>query len=112
MAYYKRRNKYGARKTTVNDITFDSKKEALRYLHLMALLKEGKITCLRLQPRFLCAVNGKKICDYYADFMYMDENGVEIIEDVKSPATAKNTTYRLKKKVVEALHDVFITEVL
>lgn len=45
-------NKYHNRKVTVNGITFDSQKEADRYLELMLLLKAGEIDRLKLQPEF------------------------------------------------------------
>lgn len=46
------RSKYGARKTVVDGITFDSKKEANRYRELKLLEKAGEICCLRLQVPF------------------------------------------------------------
>jgi hypothetical protein len=39
------------------------------------------------------------------------KNGSEVVEDVKSAITAKNPVYRLKKKLVEAIHNVKINEV-
>ena len=44
--------KYGAKKTTVNGITFDSKLEAERYQQLMLLEKAGEISQLHLQVEF------------------------------------------------------------
>jgi hypothetical protein len=46
------RSKYGARKTVIDGITFDSKKEANRYRELKLLEKAGEICCLRLQVPF------------------------------------------------------------
>ena len=45
-------NKFNARKTVVDGITFDSKKEANRYRELKLLERAGKICCLRLQVPF------------------------------------------------------------
>lgn len=45
-------SKYGARKTVVDGITFDSKKEANRYRELKLLEKAGKISNLKLQVPF------------------------------------------------------------
>ena len=89
------RNKYKAVKTTVDGITFDSKKEANRYVDLCRLESAGYIAHLRLQPEFPLMVNGTKIGKYVADFSYL-RNGQRIIEDVKSKATM-TPVYRLKK---------------
>lgn len=99
--------KYNAIRTTVDNITFASKKESVRYSELKLLLKAGKIDILELQPRFLIQVNGKKICSYVGDFSYI-ENGKRVVEDVKG---VKTPTYKLKAKLVEACHGVVIREV-
>jgi hypothetical protein len=56
-----RRNKYGATKTTIDGITFDSKKEAQRYCELRLLQKAGEITHLELQPAFRLAIDGRPV---------------------------------------------------
>jgi len=102
-------NKYRAVKTTIDGITFDSKKEAGRYVDLSNLQKAGYITNLRLQPEFPLMVNGTKIGKYVADFSYL-RNGVRVIEDVKSKATM-TPVYRLKKKILGTYEPpVVITE--
>lgn len=106
---YGRANKYGAIKTVVDGIKFDSKVEAARYSSLKLLEKAGEITDLELQPAFPVAVESKKICTYKADFSYI-EDGKRIVEDVKSPITAKHPVYRLKKKLVEAIYNIEIKE--
>ena len=101
--------KYRAIKTEVDGIMFDSKKEAKRYVELKEKLDAGIIADLRLQPKFDCIINGKKVCTYKADFEYLldDQIGPQgqighyIVEDVKG---FKTPTYRLKKKLVEALY--------
>ena len=45
-------HKYNAKKTVVDGIKFDSKKEAARYEVLKGLERVGKIDRLELQPRF------------------------------------------------------------
>ncbi len=100
--------KYRAIKTEVDGIMFDSKKEAKRYQYLKERLDAGIIADLKLQPQFKCEINGKKICTYKADFEYLlaDQIGPQgqighyVVEDVKG---FKTPTYRLKKKLVEAL---------
>jgi len=116
------RSKYKAVKTTIDGITFDSKREAKRYSELKVLEKAGHITHLELQPEYQITINGAKICKYKADFRYFtvraennersynskgewqtptmtgDKEG-QIVEDVKG---FKTPIYRLKKRLVEA----------
>tara|TARA_R100000781_G_scaffold54064_1_gene35366 strand:+ start:365 stop:676 length:312 start_codon:yes stop_codon:yes gene_type:complete len=99
--------KYRNKKTEVDGIIFDSKAEAKRYTELKLLEKANAISDLRLQPKFDCVINGKKICSYRADFDYYEYDKY-VCEDVKG---FKTPVYRLKKKLVEALHNVKIVEV-
>ena len=95
-------NKYGNKKTIVDGIKFDSIKEANRYQELKLLARGGLVNELELQPRFELQTGftrkGKKIrkIEYVADFRYVNENGIEIIEDVKGMLT---DIYRLKRKL-------------
>ena len=100
------RSKYRAIKTIVDDITFDSKKEARRYIQLKLMVRSGNISNLKLQPRFDLIVNGCKCGFYKADFEYI-ENGKRVIEDVKG---MKTPMYNLKKKLVKAIHGIDIFE--
>lgn len=101
-------NKYHNKKTEVDGILFDSKREARRYQELRLLEKAGEIQDLLLQPSFdLIVQGGKVIGKYYADFKYRMGTKV-VIEDAKG---AKTDVYRLKKKIVEAVHMVKIVEV-
>jgi len=102
-------NKYNAKKTIVDGITFDSRKESIRYSELKLLEKAGVIDSLDIQPRFDLIVNGTKCGFYRGDFKY-NENGKEIVEDVKSPFTAKLPVYRLKKKLIKAIYGIEIRE--
>lgn len=103
------RPKYGNKKTEVDGILFDSKKEAKRYQELRLLEKQGIILELQLQPKFPIVVNGKKICTYIADFDYcVAHTDDRIVEDVKG---IKTPIYNLKKKLVKAVHGIDITEV-
>ena len=101
-----KRSKYGAVKTTVDGIRFDSKKEAARYGVLKLLLRAGKITNLLRQPEFPITINGVKCGKYVADFSYV-EGGKHVVEDVKGMKTA---VYKLKKRIVEAMYSIRITE--
>tara|TARA_R110000787_G_scaffold217305_1_gene326148 strand:- start:226 stop:546 length:321 start_codon:yes stop_codon:yes gene_type:complete len=102
-----KRHKYNAVKTTLDGITFASKAEAKRYAELKLLAEAGLIANLSLQPRFNCVVNEHKICTYVADFLYL-ESGKQVVEDVKG---VKTPVYKLKKKLVEAIHNIKITEI-
>ena len=105
-------NKYRNIKTVVDNITFDSKKEAARYSDLKLLETAHHIMHLATQPRFPLMINGKRVATYIGDFKYWSPSENEwIIEDVKSEAT-KTPLYRLKKKILEAQEPpVIITEI-
>lgn len=104
-------NKYHNRKVTVNGITFDSQKEADRYLELMLLLKAGEIDRLKLQPEFtlqeaFTTPEGEKVkaIRYRADFTYrkkmrggVDTYWVSVVEDVKGYRTKE---YQQKRKMM------------
>lgn len=102
-------NKYGAKKTEIDGFIFDSKREAAYYSELKLREYAGEIVHLELQPKFECIVNGKKICTYIADFRYeLTGSGFQETVDVKG---MKTDVYRIKKKLVEALFGIIITEV-
>ena len=94
-------SKYNAKKTEVDGIVFDSRREADRYCELKLLQRAGKISALRLQVPFelqpAFTVNGKKVrpIHYIADFVYK-ENGQYIVEDAKGHRTKE---YMLKRKM-------------
>lgn len=100
--------KYNAKRTTLDGISFDSKAEANRYATLKRMQTAGIIRDLEIKPKFPCEVAGRKVCTYIADFGYRTDQDGRVIEDVKG---VKTSVYRLKKKLVEALHGVQIVEV-
>lgn len=104
-------SKYRNKKCIVDGIKFDSISEANRYKELLLLRKEGAITALGLQGTFRLEINGHLICKYKPDFTYfkITANADEfIVEDVKG---FKTPIYRLKKKLMLAIHGIEITEV-
>jgi len=113
-----RANKYHAQKCTVDGIRFDSRREAERYRELQLLKRAGRIRDLELQPEYqilVTTIQGRsplvKVGRYRADFRYIDtDTGRLVVEDAKSPAT-RTTAYRLRKRLVEAIHGITITEV-
>lgn len=114
--FARNRSKYGVRTDaagkaarTMDGILFSSKKEMKRYQDLKLLFVYGKIGSLELQPRFKLEVNGQLICTYVADFRYADLFSMKVvIEDAKG---FKTPAYRLKKKLMKAIHNIEIQEV-
>ena len=106
-----KRNKYNAIKVKDDGYTFDSKREHARYLHNKQRLKDGEISDLEIHPIYQILVNDQKICRYTADSQYKNKEGTLIVEDVKSPITARQAQYRLKKKLMRAVHNITILEV-
>lgn len=108
----KRRSKYGAIKTIIDGILFDSKKEANRYVVLKKQEKEGYIYDLKLQPewKFPGVLTEKgRTYKYRADFSYIDRaSGKLITEDVKGIRTE---IYKLKRALMKYFHGITIKEV-
>jgi len=65
-----RKNKYNARKTQMGGITFDSVREAQRYLDLRLLESNGDIQDLEIKPVYRISHKGEPICKYIPDFRY------------------------------------------
>ena len=63
-------SKYRNSKAIVDGIKFDSGAEGERYKILKAKEKAGLIKNLQMQVNYPLLVNGLKICDYRADFVY------------------------------------------
>lgn len=107
------KSKYNNRKVTVDNIQFDSIKEADRYIELKSLQRAGKIQDLELQPKFELIpkykIGGRSVrkMEYVADFKYI-ENGKTVVEDVKG---MKTEVYKIKKKLFEFIFNIEITEV-
>lgn len=110
--------KYHNRKMKIENIMFDSQKEAQRYCELKLLEKKGEISQLQRQVPFELipaevGANKRKLraIVYFADFVYLTKkNGVpqKHIEDVKGVKTA---VYRLKKRLMWHLYRINIEEV-
>lgn len=104
--------KYRNKKTEIDGILFDSKKEAARYAELKLLEKAGVIKNLELQPKFelMPKQKGKyrneRNCVYIADFMYK-ENGEIVVEDTKG---MKTRDYIIKRKLMLEKHGISVKE--
>lgn len=106
------RSKYHAKKTTVDGIAFDSRREADRYLVLKSMEEDGAIEDLRRQVRYEL-VPAFDVDDrhyrpvfYVADFVYV-EDGKEVVEDVKGMRT---DVYKIKSKLFARRYGMNIKE--
>lgn len=103
-----KQHKYGAKRTEVDGILFDSKKEAERYRQLKILERCGQIRNLQRQPEFPLTVNSIKIGVWRGDFSYFDfRKGEAVVEDVKG---VKTPLYKWKKAHFEAQYGRRILE--
>lgn len=107
--------KYGNKKTVLDGMEFDSKKEARRYAELKMLEKAGAISGLECQKKFELIPkqrdeNGKAVrnCEYVADFVYIDaKTGQQVVEDVKG---MKTKDYIIKKKLMLKVYGITVKE--
>lgn len=114
----KKPSKYNNRKVELDGFTFDSQKEARRYSELRLLERCKQISALEPQKAFVLAesvkfsgeLRAKPAVRYIADFAYI-ENGVMVVEDVKSVATRSLPVYRLKKHFMKSVHGIEIKEI-
>lgn len=123
-------NKYGSKKTEVDGVTLDSKKEAKRYQELRILEKTGEIKDLKRQVKFLILPEQREVSaeiyksgprkgqlkpgkllersiEYVADFVYT-QDGQTIVEDTKGFRTKD---YIIKRKLMLWVHGIRIREI-
>lgn len=104
-------NKYNQQGRYEDDRWFASGAEADRYLQLKEMVEAGRIAELVCQPSYAVHIKGQLICNYRGDFHYIVTDygkRVPVLEDVKGYPTKD---YILKRKMVEALHQVRIFEI-
>lgn len=121
--------KYGNKKITVDGVTFDSKKEYLRWCELRLLERAGQIADLQRQVKYelipaqyeeferYSTKTGKRLkngtrcvekeCSYIADFVYK-QDGQTVVEDTKGVRTE---AYIIKRKLMLHIHGIKIREV-
>lgn len=98
------RSKYGAKKTVVDDIKFDSKIESQYYLYLKQEKEKGLIKdfslqpAYELQPKFEYMGVKRLAIKYVADFLIQHNDGSEVVVDIKGQPT---TDAKLKRKLFE-----------
>lgn len=107
-------SKYKNKKVVVDNILFDSKKEANYYIYLKMLEDAGKIVDLELQKRFVLQqgfkLHGKtyRAITYVADFVYKDQEGQTHVVDTKGYRTE---VYKIKKKLFMKKYGIEIEEI-
>lgn len=129
-------SKYNNKHVVIDGIDFDSQTEGDYYVFLKSKVEAGEIDNLRMQVPYelIPPVYGEKTVVkhlkrgdkiitkqcviqrptyYLADFVYTDaKTGKEEVVDVKSPATRKKESYRLKKKMMLAFKGIEVIEVM
>ena len=128
MAFYNRYrgNKYGNHKVKLSGELYDSRAEAIRGEELRALEAAGEIYNLRRQVPFELLpaqrekdregkrggkIKGKIIeraVSYVADFVYVNKDGFQVVEDVKG---LKTKDYILKRKMMLYFHGIRVQEI-
>lgn len=100
-----KRNKYGAKKTWVDGICFDSQKEAKYYGNLKLLCRAGALAGFIYHGNMVCTEGtdkDNKATLYETDFVLLNPDGTYKIVDVKSEATVtqvfKNKMKSLREK--------------
>ena len=111
--------KYHNKKIEVDGMKFDSKKEYQRFLELSLLQRAGYISDLERQVKFILIpsqkINGKVVereVTYKADFVYKDDSGQTVVEDVKG--YKKGNAYyvfSIKRKLMLQLYGIQIKEI-
>lgn len=102
-----KRHKYGARKTIVDGIKFDSQLEAKYYYHLMTLKQLDQVKEIELQPEFLIQDKKKykgetiRRIVYKLDFKVVYNDGYTEYIDVKGMTTPVS---QLKLKLVKGMY--------
>lgn len=122
----KKESKYKAQKCEYNGEVFDSKHERDYYIQLKLLERCGQVSNIRRQVKYELipaqrepdgvgkrggVIRGKTIetaCNYYADFVYLDRDGNEIVADTKGFRTKE---YVIKRKLMLWIHGIKIMEV-
>ena len=124
-------SKYNNKKVFYDGILFDSQYEKDYWVFLKRKEEAGEISNLRRQVPYelIPEIWGEKVkhlktkdkvvryqiqkaTHYYADFVYTDADGNEVVVDTKSAYTRKLADYCLKKKMMLAFKGIAIKEVV
>ena len=108
-------SKYGNRKTVLDGVEFDSKREAKRWAELKLLERAGEIKSLERQRTFelIPAIRNEtgrviqRAITYRADFTY-EKGGKTVVEDAKGFRT---DVYKIKRKLMLWRYGIEVNEV-
>ena len=106
-------SKYNNKRVMLDGEWFDSMREAARWSELRLMERVGEIRELRRQVPFELipqqTIKGHKVrpIRYIADFVYIDKNGSQVVEDVKGMLTQ---VYRLKRRMLIWLYGIEVKE--
>ena len=100
--------KYRNKKTSVDGIRFDSKREANRYMELKLLERAGIIKGLKRQEPYILINKSSygRAIKYVADFVYYEDDKL-VVEDVKG---VKTPVYKLKKRLMAERFGIEVKE--
>lgn len=93
----------------VKGFVFGTKTAARDFCKAGGIPSKTIVTEERTEP-VIKSVCVEKNAVYTADFVYTDENGKEIVEDVKSDITRKEADYVLRRKLMLFIHKIKILE--
>ncbi|MDX0855937.1 DUF1064 domain-containing protein [Sinorhizobium medicae] len=97
-------SKYRNKKTTIDGVKFDSKREAEFYSSLKQLQRAGHVYELELQKPYALTVNGQLVCTYKADFAFYDAiQKRNRVVDIKGVATRD---FNIKRKLMWAIYGI------
>jgi len=103
-----KRSKYRAIKTrNANGVLFDSKKEARLDPVIMMYSKSDFVKEVIRKKVYPIVINGVLVCKYVSDWTILFKNGTEQVYDAKG---YKTQVYKLKKKLMKAVHNLTINE--
>ena len=123
----KLKNKYGNKKVEYNGVLFDSKRERDRYVILKQAQDNGEIYGLKAHPKWelipkiteeyvkhlktkdvACSRTVQLAITYTADFSYNKPDGSFVVEDVKISPKILPAEFRLKIKMMRAIHGISV----
>lgn len=84
-------------KIEIEGIQFDSEMEGAYYQELLMFQKDGAVTTIQCQPKYI--LQDKPKITYIADFLVTFANGEQIVVDVKGVETS---TFSVKKRMFAA----------
>lgn len=104
-------NKFGAQKTVIDGITFDSRHESEVYIGLREQQRAGLIKELRCHVPIQLEVNGVHVGTYEVDFTYVTPEGKRYIDAKGYRKGNAYQMFKLKKALVKAVHGWDVEEV-